>query len=69
MARERALEMMRALRDEEAFAFDFLADLTAVDWPERTPRFDVVYHLRSITRGHRLRVKIGTGEPDPSVPA
>ncbi len=67
IARERALDLMRALRDEEAFAFDFLADLTAVDWPARAPRFDVVYHLHSIKLGHRLRVKVATGEPNPSV--
>jgi NADH-quinone oxidoreductase subunit C len=67
IARERALEVMRALRDESEFAFDFLADLTAVDWPGRTPRFDVVYHLHSIKRGHRLRVKVAIGDPEPSV--
>ena len=67
--RERALEVMRALRDEPDFAFNFLADATAVDWPGRTPRFDVVYHLYSIKRGHRLRVKVTAGEPDPWVPS
>ena len=67
IARERALDVMRALRDEPAFVFDFLTDLTAVDWPARTPRFDVVYHLHSIRRGHRLRIKVATGEPGPSV--
>lgn len=67
IARAGALGLMRALRDEDAFAFDFLADLTAVDWPARAPRFDVVYHLHSLKRCHRLRVKIATGEPDASV--
>jgi len=67
VARERTPEVLRALRDEPAFAFNFLADLTAVDWPARTPRFDVVYHLHSIKLGHRLRVKVRAGEPDPSV--
>ncbi|MGH7915375.1 MAG: NADH-quinone oxidoreductase subunit C [Candidatus Binataceae bacterium] len=67
IARERAFDVMRALRDDPAFAFDFLADLTAVDWPARAPRFDVVHHLLSIKRGHRLRVKVATGEPHPSV--
>ena len=67
IVRERALGVMRALRDESVFAFDFLADLTAVDWPARTPRFDVVYHLHSLKLGHHLRVKIATGDPDASV--
>ncbi len=41
-------------------AMDFLVDLTAVDWygsAEDRPRFEVVYHLRSMTTGDRLRVK------------
>src|SRR5581483_1201230 len=64
VTRERALELMRALRDEPDFGFNFLADLTAVDWVERTPRFEVVYHLRALGRGGALRVKVGAGEPD-----
>ncbi len=68
LRRERAPEILRALRDEPQFAFDFLTDLTAVDWPERTPRFEVVYHLNSIKLGHRLRVKLKVEESDSWVP-
>ena len=57
VARERALEILRALATESGFEFNSLSDLTAVDWPERTPRFEVVYNLNSLTRTHRLRVK------------
>jgi NADH-quinone oxidoreductase subunit C len=67
VARERALDVMRALRDEADFGFNFLADLSAVDWLERAPRFEVVYHLRALGRGHRLRVKVAAGESDPWV--
>lgn len=67
VSRERALEILRTLRDEPEFSFNFLSDLTAVDWPERVPRFDVVYHLRSLTHGHRLRVKIGVAASEPWV--
>src|SRR6266404_5115987 len=60
--RERAYDFFRALRDEPDFQFNFLTDLTAVDWLERKPRYDVVYQLNSLTLGHRLRVKISTGK-------
>lgn len=65
--RERAYDFFRALRDEPDFEFNFLTDLTAVDWPERKPRFEVVYQLNSLTRGHRIRVKIGVDGADPWV--
>src|ERR1700752_3103116 len=65
--RNQAHEVMQMLHDDPALSFNFLSDLTAVDWPERTPRFDVVYHLRSLTHGHRLRVKIGVDGTDPWV--
>ncbi len=56
--RERALDLMRALRDEPEFGFTMLADVTAVDWLERDPRFDVVYQLKSHAHPNRLRVKV-----------
>jgi NADH-quinone oxidoreductase subunit C len=65
--RERALEILRALRDEPDFQFNFLSDITAVDWDTRTPRFDIVYNLNSLTKNHRLRVKIGVDGKDPWV--
>jgi NADH-quinone oxidoreductase subunit C len=37
--------------------FDYLIDVTAVDWPKRSERFDVVYILYSFSRNERLRVK------------
>src|SRR5258708_36963860 len=44
------------LRDEEKF--DMLADLTAVDWPKREKRFDIVLDLYSFSKNDRLRLKI-----------
>lgn len=64
VARERAPEILRALRDEPAFDFNFLTDLTAVDWLERVARFEVVYHLNSLALKHRLRVKVGVAGED-----
>ena len=49
--------------------FKILVDLCGVDWPQRAKRFDVVYHLLSLTRNVRIRVKaqVGEGESIPSV--
>ncbi|HKY33703.1 MAG TPA: NADH-quinone oxidoreductase subunit C [Candidatus Polarisedimenticolia bacterium] len=67
----RVVEILRFLRDDPRTAFDLLADLTAVDWPQRPRRFEVVYHLYSIPRNHRLRLKapVGDGESLPSATA
>ena len=59
--REMAPEIFRTLHDDGDFAFEFLIDVTAVDWLERRPRFDVVYQLKSLSRNLRLRVKIQVG--------
>ncbi len=52
--------------------YNFLSTLTAVDWPERAPRFDVVYQLLSLPNqcSLRLKVRVGMrGEEHPSVPS
>jgi NADH-quinone oxidoreductase subunit C len=63
----RLAEISQYLRDEEKF--DLLSDLTAVDWPKREKRFDVVLNLYSFAKNERLRVKAhaGDGEQVPSV--
>lgn len=53
---------MRRLKEE--LGLDFLVDLTAVDYLGRDPRFEVVYHLRSMATGERLRVKAPLAEPE-----
>lgn len=63
----RLVEICRFLRDDAEMAFDFLVDVTAVDYLGSTPRFEVVYHLKSLTRGHRLRVKARVSEDDPRI--
>ncbi len=65
---ERLLEVCRHLRDAPGAEFDFCSDVTAVDWPPRPKRFDVVYCLYSTTRRHRVRVKVQVGE-DEAVPS
>ena len=56
------------LRDNAACAFTTLIDITAVDWPEREDRFEVVYHFLSMTQNQRVRVKINVAE-DEIIPA
>ncbi|MCR5880496.1 NADH-quinone oxidoreductase subunit C [Phenylobacterium sp. J367] len=58
---------LTALRDQ--YGFHQLVDLCGVDYPERERRFDVVYHLLSMTENRRIRIKVQTDEdtPVPSV--
>jgi NADH-quinone oxidoreductase subunit C len=67
----RVLEVLRFLRDDPACAFDMLMDLTGVDYlgyPGRSgPRFEVVYHLYSLGRGKRLRVRAGVDAASPEL--
>jgi NADH-quinone oxidoreductase subunit C len=57
----------RALRDRPELAFTVLADLTAVDWWPRDPRYEVVYHLLSPGLRQRLRLKTRVGGEAPHV--
>ena len=57
--------VIRFLRDDPACLFWNLLDVTAVDWPSRERRFDIVYHLLSPKRNARIRVKIETDETTP----
>jgi NADH-quinone oxidoreductase subunit C len=64
IARDKAQEIFRTLHDDGELAFEFLIDVTAVDWLERKPRFEVVYQIKSMSKNHRLRVKIRVGAGD-----
>jgi NADH-quinone oxidoreductase subunit C len=66
--REDIVSLCNYLRDDAELCFDFLSDLTAVDRLGRRPRFDVVYHLYSLEKNHRVRLKVGVDE-DESVPS
>jgi NADH-quinone oxidoreductase subunit C len=61
--------VLKFLRDDPQCRFTVLVDVCGADYPERKDRFDIVYHLLSMTRNMRLRVKIRTDEetPVPSV--
>ena len=56
--RESAKEILRTLKTDPAFDFKMLLDVTAVDYlAERASRYDVVYHMLSLSNKHRLRLK------------
>ena len=59
------VQVMTFLRDDPRCEFFCFIDITAIDWPSREKRFDVVYHLLSPTKNARIRVKIETDEATP----
>jgi NADH-quinone oxidoreductase subunit C len=54
----------KLLREDPALDFDMPVDLCGVDYPGREPRMEVVLHLYSTTRRHRLRLKTRVGDED-----
>ncbi len=54
--------VIKFLRDDTQCAFEMLVDVCGADYPDREPRFDVVYHLLSVSRNQRVRVKVRIGE-------
>lgn len=60
----RLVAFVEFLRSDSACRFSSLVDITAVDYPEREKRFDVVYHFLSMYQNHRIRVKLAIGETD-----
>lgn len=63
----RIVEVLTRLRDDAECPFQQLIDLCGADYPQRAKRFDVVYHLLSLTANRRVRVKVETDE-DTAVP-
>lgn len=61
--RESILDVCRTLRDK--FEYQQLMEIAGVDYPQRAERFEVVYHLLSLTRNHRIRVRVSTDEDQP----
>ncbi|SNY93740.1 NADH dehydrogenase subunit C [Cohaesibacter sp. ES.047] len=59
------VEVVRFLRDDPRLQFACFIDLTAVDYPGREERFEVVYHLLSPKQNMRIRIKITTEEGKP----
>jgi NADH-quinone oxidoreductase subunit C len=64
---EALIPICRFLRDEKELVYNFLMDLTSVDYPECQDRFAVVYHLYSLQYNRRLRLKVRVGGDNPSI--
>ena len=62
VARDSIADVLRTLRSE--FEYQQLMEIAGVDYPSRPERFDVVYHLLSVTKNHRIRVRVTANEED-----
>jgi NADH-quinone oxidoreductase subunit C len=60
-------EACTLLRDNPECPFNFLSDVTCVDWYPREPRFEVVYHLLSIPKKERVRLKVRLQSSSPAL--
>jgi NADH-quinone oxidoreductase subunit C len=58
------LPFVEFLKADSACKFSTLVDITAVDYPERPERFDVVYHLLSMYQNHRIRLRLKAREDE-----
>jgi NADH/F420H2 dehydrogenase subunit C len=70
LPREHAVAVMRALKTDPEAAFDMCLDVTCVHFPNRPlplGPFDVVYHLLSVTKGHRIRLKVACPDAEAGV--
>lgn len=57
-------DVARFLREDPSLDFDMPVDLCGVDYPSRTPRMEVVLHLYSVSRRHRVRLKTRVGDEE-----
>jgi NADH-quinone oxidoreductase subunit C len=60
-------EACALLKGDPACPYDFLSDVTCVDWYPAEPRFEVVYHLLSIPKKERVRLKVRLNSASPVV--
>lgn len=67
--RDAIVDVAKFLRDTPELSYTFLENLCGVDYLGREPRFEVVYHLLSFTHRHRVCLKVGVPEADPTVPS
>lgn len=63
VVREQLADALLLLRDQAHY--QQLMEIAGVDYPDRPERFEVCYHLLSLTRNHRVRVKVSTDEDTP----
>jgi NADH-quinone oxidoreductase subunit C len=58
------VKLVRHLQQDESLKFSTLVDITAIDWPGRRKRFEMVYHFLSMYLNHRIRVKLAVAEDE-----
>ena len=63
--RDNLSALMKLVRDDSNCLFKILIDITAVDFPERGERFEIVYNLLSLSHNQRIRVTVSTDENTP----
>ncbi len=63
--REAVVDVLRTLRDTPGLEYQQLMEIAGVDYPERAERFELNYHLLSLTLNRRIRVKLSTDEVEP----
>ena len=63
--REQIASALKLLRDTPGLEYQQLMEIAGVDYPDRAERFEVVYHLLSLTRNRRIQVKVSTDEQTP----
>jgi len=66
---DKLVDILTFLKTDADLAFDLPADLTAVDFLGREPRFEVIYNLYSTSKKHRVRLKLLVAEDKPEVPS
>ncbi len=65
VARDQIVPALAALRDDPALRFETLIDICGADYPDRAERFEVIYHLLSMRKNLRVRIKVSTDEASP----
>jgi NADH-quinone oxidoreductase subunit C len=65
--RDHIREACVVLKEDPACPFNFLSDVTCVDWHPAEPRFEVIYHLLSIPEKERVRLKVRLNSASPAV--
>ena len=58
------VKLVRHLQQDESLKFSTLVDITAIDWPGRRKRFELVYHFLSMYLKHRIRIKVAVAEDE-----
>lgn len=67
ISKEAILQVAKLLKEDPTLDYDFLSDICCIDWIGRAHRFEVVYHLYSLTHNSRLRLKVRLDEKEPSI--